>query len=262
MFCLLNHSAAFSTSTIKSLSFASSSVCCSWLCSHLVQMSNVKNNLSSLYISTCSQGSVLGALHLIKHTTPFSTLIFSLPLNHKHYTDHTQLFFSFCPSIFESNITHLQNTLLQISSWMTANLLTLSSSKTEFLLIRHKKQLAKTRNSPLNSTHSLCNLGFIFDEHLTKHQHAMADQISSLSISSYSHIPKLCWVHPYLNFKTASTVATSVVHSKLDYYSSLYYNLPKSQITHEIYNCLARAVVKASKSCYTTPTIGLLFGSK
>jgi len=54
------------------------------------------------------------------------------------------------------------------------------------------------------------------------------------------HRRSLC---PYLDFKTASTTATSGIHSKLDYCSSLYYNLPKSQITQEIENCLTRAVV-------------------
>jgi len=51
-----------------------------------------------------------------------------------------------------------------------------------------------------------------------------------------------------------SVGATSIVHSKLDYYNSLYYNLPKSQITclQLIQNSLARAVVKAPKSCHIT----------
>ena len=42
--------------------------------------------------------------------------------------------------------------------------------------------------------------------------------------------------------KTASTIAASIVHSKLDYCNSLYYNLPKSQINRLqlIQNCLAR----------------------
>ena len=41
----------------------------------------------------------------------------------------------------ESSITHLQNALQQISSWMTANPLThKNSSKTEFLLIGLKQQ--------------------------------------------------------------------------------------------------------------------------
>ena len=38
-----------------------------------------------------------------------------------------------------------------MSSWMTANLLTLNSSKTEFLLIGLSKQLAKIHNSSLST---------------------------------------------------------------------------------------------------------------
>ena len=77
------------------------------------------------------------------YTTPLSTVISSLCLNHHLYADNTQLFFSFCYSDFESSIIHLQNALQQISSWMTANLLTLNFFKTEFLLIGLKQQLAK-----------------------------------------------------------------------------------------------------------------------
>jgi len=57
---------------------------------------------------------------------------------------------------------------------MTVNLLTLSTSKTEFLLIGLKKQLAKIRNFSLDTSHSTRNFGFIFDEHLT-----FSDQITS-----------------------------------------------------------------------------------
>jgi len=59
---------------------------------------------------------------------------------------------------------------------MTANLLTLNSSQTEFLLIGLKNQLAKIDNSSLDSSRSARNLGFIFDEHLT-----FSDQITALS---------------------------------------------------------------------------------
>jgi len=46
----------------------------------------------------------------------------------------------------------------------------------------------------------------------------------------------------------------SIVHSKLDYCNTLYYNLPESQIIRlqQIQNSLARAVVKAPKSCHIT----------
>ena len=115
-----------------------------------------------------------------------------------------------------SNITYLLNVLQHISSWMTANLLTLNTSKTEFLLIGLKQQLAKIQNCTLNTTHSARNLGFIFDEHLT-----FSDQISSLSKSCYSHIRELRCIRPYLDFKIANTIATSIDHSKLDYCNSL-----------------------------------------
>jgi len=55
-------------------------------------------------------------------------------------------------------------------------LLTLNSSKTEFVLIRLKNQLAKTHNSSLDTSHSARHLGFIFDEHPT-----FSDQITALS---------------------------------------------------------------------------------
>jgi len=37
-------------------------------------------------------------------------------------------------------------------------------------------------------------------------------------------------IRPYLDSKTANTIAASIVHSKLDYCNSFYYNLPKSQL--------------------------------
>ena len=121
---------------------------------------------------------------------------------------------------------------------------------TAFLLNGHSKQLAKINNSSFNTTHSARNLiGFIFGEHL------IYDQISSVSRSCCYHICQLRCICPYLHSKTASTVATSTVHSKFDYCNSLYHNLPKSQITRlqQIQNSLARAVVKAPKSSHITP---------
>jgi len=135
---------------------------------------------------------------------------------------------------------------------MTANLLTLNSSKPEFLLIRLKNQLAKIQNSSLDTSHSARNLGFIFDEHLT-----FADQITALSKACYYHIRQLRFIRPYLDSSTACTIATSIVYYKLDYCNSLYYKLPKSQLSRlqHIQNSLARTVMKAPKSCHITPIL-------
>ena len=100
--------------------------------------------------------------------------------------------------------------------------------------------------------HNARNLGFIFDEHLS-----FSDQITALSKSCNFHIRQLRCIRPFLDIKTASIIATSIVHSKLDYCNSLYYNLPNSQLSRlqHIQNSLACAVVKTPKFSHITPTL-------
>jgi len=52
-------------------------------------------------------------------STPLSILISSLSLDHYLYTHDTHLFLSFYPLNIDSIISHLQNALQCISSWMT-----------------------------------------------------------------------------------------------------------------------------------------------
>jgi len=142
------------------------------------------------------------------------------------------------------------STVEQMFSWMTANLLTHNTSQTEFLLIGLKNQLVKIHNSLLNTSHSARNLGFIFDEHFT-----FSDQITALSKACYYHIRQLRCIWPYFDSSTTSNIATSIIHSKLDYCNSLNCRLPKSQLSRlqQIQNSLAYTVIKASKSRHITP---------
>ena len=88
--------------------------------------------------------------------------------------------------------------------------------KLSFFLSDFYQQLSKIHVSSFTTTHSAHNLGIIFDEHLT-----FSDKISALSKSCYYHIRELRFIRPYLDLKTASTIATSIVHSKLDYCNSI-----------------------------------------
>jgi len=159
------------------------------------------NNLSSFYTfytpSCVSQGSVISALYSLACTlyTTLSTLSSFLSLDHHLYADDTQLFFSFHPLNFDSGISHIQKALQHISFWVTAKLLTLNSSKTEFLLNGLKSQLDKIYNSSLDTSHPARNLGSIFDEHLTFSE--------SLSKACYYHIRQLRCIRPYLDSSTA-----------------------------------------------------------
>ena len=105
---------------------------------------------------------------------------------------------------------------------VTVNLLTLNSSKAEFLRIG-LKQLSKIDSS--SELNPLCSQPWLYFL-----MNTFSDQISALSKSCYYHSHELRCIRAYLDFKTASTIATSVVHSKLDYCNSLYHNLPNCQL--------------------------------
>jgi len=162
----------------------------------------------------------------------------------------TQLFFSFYPSVFDS--TSLSFSVLS-KRYLLGWLLTLNSSKIEFCLVGLPRQLVKINNSLLLITIlTLLAILALSDEYLT-----FSDQIFALFKSCYYHIRELRCLRPHLDFKTASTIATYIVNSYLDYCNSLYYNLPPSQIKRlqNIHNSLARAVTRTPKSSHITSVL-------
>ena len=139
---------------------------------------------------------------------------------------------------------------------MTANLLTLTSSKTEFILIclpQHSSLSLPPAQSILPCSF-VRNLGFVFDPSLSL---SFSQQIFKLSSSSRCHIRDLRRIRNSLDHKTAATIATSLVHSRLDYCNSVYYSLPASQLfrLQLIQNALARAIFRTSLHSPISPVL-------
>src|SRR6218665_58621 len=145
-----------------------------------------------------------------------------------------------------------------------SNLLCLNPSKTEFILIGIGDELKKIPDPSISlnldsaSTHTFTptspvrSLGVIFDQNL-----CFSDHITQLSRSWFMHIRDLRRIRPMLDLKTASTIATSIVHAKLDYCNSLFLNIDVTQINRlqAIQNALARAVTKTPKHHHITPIL-------
>ena len=95
---------------------------------------------------------------------------------------------------------------------MSANLLFLNPTKTEFLLISNPQQLSKltSHSLPLTSYINLTPVHFV----------------RNLSKICFYHIRDFRRIWLYLDLETASTIATVLTHSKLDYSCSLYLGLP------------------------------------
>jgi len=103
-------------------------------------------------------------------TTPPSTVTSNSTANHHLYADDAQLLFPFSALDFSYNSTFLENTIANVSNWMSSNF-SLNPSKTEFLIFGLPQQLSKLNNptihlpsniipSPVDSAR---NLGVIFD---------------------------------------------------------------------------------------------------
>src|SRR6218665_3245768 len=75
------------------------------------------------------------------------------------------------------------------------------------------------------------------------------------NLSRFMHIRNLRRARPMLDSKTASTIATSIVQSKLDYCNSLFLNLDSTQIQRLqlIQNSLACAVTRPPRHHHITP---------
>ena len=147
------------------------------------------------------------------YTTPLSTLISSCSLNYYLCADDTQIFISFASKTFITTVNQLQDTISDISSWMTFNLLSLNPSKPEFMLIGLPPQISQISNPsllpsnhPITPTNSARNLSFIFDSSLT-----FFKQLSSLFSACNYHIHDLRRIRHTLDLKTASVIATSLL---------------------------------------------------
>src|SRR6218665_3275900 len=133
-------------------------------------------------------------------------------------------------------------------------------SKNEFIIIGLPAQIKKipdpsihlsdnSSSTSFTSDAPVRNVGVTFDPHLSFSNH-----ISNLSRFIHSriyiaplqgnysevHIRDLRRILPMLDFKTASTIATSIVHSKLDYCNPLFLYPYTPPPLHSKFTCAGR----------------------
>jgi len=193
---------------------------------------NIENSKSSIFqlFYGVPQGSVNGSLLFILYTTPLSTVIANSSANHKFYADDTQLLLSFSALDFSYNITHLQNTMTNVANWLLSIFLSLNPSKT--LIFGLPQQLSKLNNPTIHLPNNVMlslvdsarNIGVIFDKNMSIAQH-----ISPIYKSCFLNIRDLRRICNTIDQITACTIATSLIHSKIDYCNSRLLNLPATQ---------------------------------
>ena len=126
----------------------------------------------------------------------------------------------------------------------SSNRLRLNSSKTQYIWLGTRQQLAKLDLASLATdfphvtfSTSVRDLGVILDQELTFSEH-----IQKLSRACFYQLRQLRVVARSLSFSSASMLTHAFVCSRLDYCSSLYVGLPQVRL-----NCLNRVLRSAAR---------------
>ena len=84
----------------------------------------------------------------------------------------------------------------------------------------------------------------------------MDKHISSLTKSCFLQLHDLRRIRPFISRTAAITIANVFVHSRLDFYISLFYSLPtySNHRLQKVQNTVARIVTNSSHFSHITPT--------
>ena len=136
----------------------------------------------------------------------------------------------------------------------------INESKTEFIIIGTRQQLAKVNidsitvgSSEILPVSSVRNLGAWFDVHLS-----MSTHISKVCSTAFFHLHNIRRIRKFLSRETVETLVHALIASRIDYSNSLLYGLPKCQLDklQRVQNAAARLVCRLNRfSCHITPIL-------
>ena len=178
---LLDLSPAFDTVSLyfnKSLGEKCRNKTLDWFKSYLqnrqcVNINNTKSKSCSLNFAV-PQGSLLGPILFSQYTLPLADISKKRCISYHLYADDAQIYVSFRPTNNNENTVceTLNNCVIDIKNWMTANLLQLNTDKTELNIFDTRQMLLNLRNTnidiavdTIDVTSCTKNLGVITDFH-------------------------------------------------------------------------------------------------
>ena len=128
-----------------------------------VNINNTKSKSRALKFGV-PQGSFLGPILFSYYTLPLADILKKRGISYHLYADDTQIYMSFRPTKNNGNdvCETLNNCVIEIKNWMTANLLQLNTDKTEL-------NIFGTRQMLLNLRKTNCNIaGDIIDDRVQR----------------------------------------------------------------------------------------------
>ena len=136
----------------------------------------------------------------------------------------------------------------------------LNPDKTEFILFGSKKQRERLNacfpidnlGNPLHPTESVRNLGVWFDSDFSFSEH-----VQNVCKGCFIQLRYFRNIRHFLTHDASVSIANAFVHSRLDYYNSLFRSLSKFNLHRlkSIQNSAARIVTNLTKFTKITPVL-------
>ena len=217
----------------------------------------LQSNLQPV-ISGVPQGSVLGHLLFILYLGPIEDVIKSHGFDCMLYADDSELYVAFNRRSRQSAITNLEICISDIQAFFSENKFSCNHTKTEIVHL-HSRFLNFTSIPGINIgdhlvpiSKEVCNLGAMFDKHLTMSSHIINKICRSASLALRNSR-----VRKYLNQQSAERLVHAFITSRLDYCSSLLYGLPAKEINKlkRLQNSAARLVTRSKIREHITPIL-------
>ena len=223
---------------------------------HYVSLCNHCSDFAHVH-SGVPQGSVLGPMLFTMYIKPLSAIIDSHSIIHHSFADDLQLQMSAPPDRISELLHSMQSCICDVKAWATANTLKLNDSKTELMLVTSKRS-KHLHNLPTSITignaqipfkHSVKNLGFTLDCHLTMNAH-----VSNIARTCYFELRRLASIRRFLTSTATATLVSAFVLSRIDYCNSLLFGSTNDVTSHlqRIQNYAARVIFRLPMSSSIT----------
>ncbi|KAK7108418.1 hypothetical protein V1264_016162 [Littorina saxatilis] len=207
------------------------------------------------------QGSVLGPVLFVLYMNPLFNLVKQYPIDHHAFADDNQLYKDSEIDQIDTTVSEMEDCVVAVKAWMTANKLQLNDSKTESMLVRSKYRSFPENSLPssihvgdsdVNFVSSVTNLGVTFDHFLNLSQH-----VQNIRTIAYSNLRKISSIRHYLTPQAAQTLACSLVLSRIDYCNSLFYGCDQKLVEslQKVQNSAAKLIYRSKKFDHVTPLL-------